>query len=217
VQLARLGDGDRFFVGIDDEHQVRHRAHVLDAAERALELVLLAGELEQLLLGETVMLALKQLLKRLEALDRVGDGAPIGQRAAEPAVIDEVLRTGLCGIGDRLRRLALGADEQDAAALGDDVGDRKQRLMQERDGLGEIDDVDVVTGAVDERRHLRVPAMGLMTEMHAGLEQLAHSDIGQCHWTANSFFRFGRRGTRRTGPKPSHRSERKGRKSLCDA
>ena len=50
--------------------------------------------------------------------------------------------------------------------------------------------MDVVAGAVDERRHLRVPAMGLMTEMNAGFEQLAHSDIGQCHWTANSFFRF---------------------------
>ena len=113
-------------------------------------------------------------------------------------MIDVILRAGLGGIGDRLRRLALGADEQHAAALGDHVGHRKQRLMQERHGLGEIDDVDVVAGAVDVRRHLRVPAMGLVTEMHASLEQLAHSDIGQCHWTANSFFRFGRRGTRKT-------------------
>ena len=117
-------------------------------------------------------------------------------------MIDEVLRAGLGGVGDGLGRLALGADEQHAAALGDDVGHRKQRLMQERHGLGEIDDVDVVAGAVDERRHLRVPAMGLVTEMHAGLEQLAHSDIGQCHWTAYSFFRFGRRGTGRPSLSP---------------
>ena len=74
----------------------------------------------------------EQLLERLEPLDRVGDGPPIGQRAAEPAVIDVILRAGLGGIGDRLRRLPLGADEQHAAAFGDDVGDRKQRLMQER-------------------------------------------------------------------------------------
>jgi len=29
-------------------------------------------------------------------------------------------------------------------------------------------------GAEDEVPHLRVPAMGLMTEMHAGFEQRAH-------------------------------------------
>jgi len=53
--------------------------------------------------------------------------------------------------------------------------------------------------------------MGLVTEMHASLEQLTHSDIRQCHWTADSFFRFGRRGTRKIGPKkPNHRSERMG-------
>ena len=128
-------------------------------------------------------------------------------------MIDVILRAGLRGIGDGLGGLALGADEEHAAAFGDDVGDREQRLMQKRHGLGQIDDVDVVAGAVDERRHLRVPAMGLVTEMHASLKQLAHSDIGQCHWTANSFFRFGRRGTGKIGPKPNHRSERIGMES----
>jgi hypothetical protein len=43
--------------------------------------------------------------------------------------------------------------------------------------------------------------MGLVTKMHASLKQLTHSSIGQCHWTADSFFRFGRRGTRKIGPK----------------
>src|SRR6185503_15319918 len=61
-----------------------------------------AGELEQLLLSETVGLALKHLLERLEALDRVRDGAPISQRAAEPAMIDVILRAGLRGIGHSL-------------------------------------------------------------------------------------------------------------------
>src|SRR6185437_10885730 len=57
MQLAGLGDGDRLLVGVDHEHQIGHCAHVLDAAERALELVLLAGELQQLLLGEAMGLA----------------------------------------------------------------------------------------------------------------------------------------------------------------
>jgi hypothetical protein len=70
------------------------------------------------------------------------------------------------------------------------VGHGEKCLVEQRDGLGEVDDVDVVAGAVDERRHLRVPAVGLMTKMHASLKQLAHRNIRQCHGTAFSFFRF---------------------------
>jgi hypothetical protein len=41
--------------------------------------------------------------------------------------------------------------------------------------------------------------MALVTKMHASLQKLAHSDIGQCHWPACSFFRFCRREVR-NGP-----------------
>ena len=51
VQLAGFLDRDRFLVGVDHEHQVGHAAHVLDAAQRQLQLVALAGQLQQLLLG----------------------------------------------------------------------------------------------------------------------------------------------------------------------
>ena len=57
--------------------------------------------------------------------------------------------TALGRVGDGILRLALGADEQDAAAFGDGVAHRLQRAMQHRHGLGEIDDVDVVAGAED--------------------------------------------------------------------
>ena len=88
--------------------------------------------------------------------------------------------------------------------------------MKQRHRLGQIDDVDVVARPVDERRHLRVPTVGLMTKMHASLEELAHGDIRQCHGTACSFFRFCRRGMMKTGLKPDHRSEREGqRKGLA--
>ena len=106
---------------------------------------------------------------------------PVGQHAAEPAGVDEILRRALGGGRDLIRRLALGADEQHPAALGDGVGDRLQRLMQQRHRLGEIDDVDRVARAVDIGRHLRVPAMRLVAEMRARLEQLAHGEIWQSH------------------------------------
>ena len=66
--------------------------------------------------------------------------------------------------------LPLGADEQDAAALGDGVADGLERAMQHRHGLGQIDDVDVVAGAEDVLAHPRVPAVGLMAEVHASFQ-----------------------------------------------
>jgi hypothetical protein len=50
--------------------------------------------------------------------------------------------------------------------------------MQQRNRLGEIDDVDIVAGAKDKGRHLRVPAMGLMAEVGAGLKEPTHGEIG---------------------------------------
>ena len=49
--------------------------------------------------------------------------------------------------------------------------------MQQRNGLGEIDDVDAIARPVDVALHLGVPAVGLMSEMHACFEELAHSEF----------------------------------------
>jgi hypothetical protein len=67
-------------------------------------------------------------------------------------------------------RGALGADEQHAATGGGDVTDGSKRAIQHRHGLLQIDDVDLVAGAIQERRHARVPAAGMVTKMNAGLE-----------------------------------------------
>ena len=47
-----------------DEHHVGNAAHVADAAERQLELVALAGELQDFLLGQARGVARKLLLER---------------------------------------------------------------------------------------------------------------------------------------------------------
>jgi hypothetical protein len=47
-------------------------------------------------------------------------------------------------------------------------------------GLFEVDDVDLVAMAEDERGHLGVPETGLVAEMNAGLQHLAH---GSAHMT----------------------------------
>ena len=52
IEPARFLDGDGFLVGVDHEQQVGHAAHVLDAAERALQLVALALHGQAFFLGE---------------------------------------------------------------------------------------------------------------------------------------------------------------------
>ena len=72
--------------------------------------------------------------------------------------------------GNGVLRLPLGADEQDAAALGHGIADRLQSAMQHRHRLGQVDDVNVVAGAENVLGHLRVPSMGLMAEVNASFQ-----------------------------------------------
>ena len=96
----------------------------------------------------------------------------------------------LGGGGNRVLCLTLGADEEDTAAIGYRVAHRLQRAMQHGHRLGEIYDVDVVAGSENVFRHLRIPAMGLMAEMDTSLQQLAHGEFGNSHF---SFLRLSRR------------------------
>ena len=91
------------------------------------------------------------------------------------------MRRFLSGLGDGVLGLALGADEQDAAALRDRIADRLQRTVQHRHGERQIDDVNVIAGAEDVLGHLRVPAVGLMAEVNASFQKLAHAEVGQRH------------------------------------
>src|SRR4051812_2036566 len=131
IQPLRFRNRDVFLVGVDHEDQVRQPAHVLDAAQRTVELVALALQRQPLLLGVLRAFAGTQhLFEMTQPLDRAGNRLPVGQRAAEPARIDEILRRTFGGFGDAILRLPLGADEQDAAALGDGIADRLQRAVQ---------------------------------------------------------------------------------------
>src|SRR4029079_11290236 len=62
----------------------------------------------------------------------------------------------------------LGHGVLDERVAGVDVG---QRLLQ-------VDDVDAVALGHDEALHLGVPATGLVPEVNAALEELAHGDDG---------------------------------------
>ena len=73
-------------------------------------------------------------------------------------------------------RLALGADEEDVAAAADRLDDEVVRALEEARRLVEVDDVDAVARAVDERAHLRVPALGLVAEVDARVEERAERE-----------------------------------------
>src|SRR5690606_18915674 len=130
------------------------------------------------LLGEALEGAVGRLLLELhEALDRAAHGLEVGQHAAQPAVADVGHAATLGFLADHVARGALGADEQDAAAVGGKAADEVERVLEQRDGLLEVDDVDLGTLAEDVGSHLRVPEAGLVTEMHASFKHLAHGNV----------------------------------------
>ena len=92
------------------------------------------------------------LVDLFQTVDRLRNGFPVGERAAQPAVVHVVLRALLSGVCDRRSGLTLGANKQNAAALGDGFTDHVQGRVQHRNGLGEVHDVDAIARAVDERR-----------------------------------------------------------------
>src|ERR1700741_600623 len=53
AKLSSFRHRDRFLVGVDHEEDAGQPPHILDAAERTLELVAFAQDLQQLLLGQT--------------------------------------------------------------------------------------------------------------------------------------------------------------------
>src|SRR5207253_10387317 len=99
------------------------------------------------------------------------------EHSAQPAVVDEMLARAARGFSDRILRLALGADEQHLAPMGDGLAHEIEGAREQRHGLRQVDDVDAVPLAEDVRLHLGVPALGLVAEMRSGLKQLLHGNV----------------------------------------
>ena len=177
AELARFADRDLLLVRIDDEDRVGQRAHALQAAQVLLEALALFLEARDFLLGELhVGAVVLHALERAKAIEALLDGAEVGERAAEPAVGHEVHPGALCLFDDDVLRLALGADEQDVTAATDRLDDEVVGALEQARGLVEVDDVDAVARAVDEGAHLRVPALGLVTEVNAGFDERAERE-----------------------------------------
>ena len=68
-----------------------------------------------------------------------------------------------------------------------------ERLVEQFDRLRQIDDVDAVPVTIDVGCHTRVPALCLVTEVNASLEQLTQRKIWKRHIVFLSGLRLGRR------------------------
>ncbi len=173
---------DRYLLvaDVDDEYCIRQRPHVFDPAERALELGLLAIQTQNLLLGQAIEgPVLGHFLDLLEALDRLPDRLEVRQHATEPSMADVRHSAALGLLADCVTRRSLGTNEQEPAAVGDQGLNETARITVQRNRVLEIDNMDVVAGTENVRRHLRVPVPGLVAKMHTGLQHLPHADF--CH------------------------------------
>src|SRR5436309_2111362 len=150
-------------------------------------------------------------MELVEPIDALLDRDEVGEEAAEPALIDEVHPGALGLLGDGFLSLLLGPDEEDLSSVGSEVANEYVRLLDARQRLLEVDDVDPVPLHEDEALHLRVPAARLVPEVDPGLQQLLHGDNG--HVGLPFFLRlrqlaWGRR--RATGAEGEGRSDREG-------
>jgi hypothetical protein len=177
AELVRLGDADVLLLRVEHEDGVGALGEVPHATEVALQLLELAAEDERFLLRHDVELARHlHALVFLHLVDALGDRLEVGEHAAQPTLVD-VRHAALLGEAlDRVLGLLLGADEEDRATLGHEVADERVRRLDAGQGLVQIDDVDAVAVTEDEPLHLGVPATGLVSEVHASFEQLAHRD-----------------------------------------
>jgi hypothetical protein len=109
---------------------------------------------------------------------RVFSSFSLGQHAAEPAVIDKELIGALGLFANGVLGLLLGADKKHLFPVLNGFADEAVGILEVTDGFLQVNDIDSIARAEDVRLHLGVPALGLMTEMDTGLQQLLHGDLG---------------------------------------
>jgi hypothetical protein len=115
-----------------------------------------------------------QDIEAVIALEAAKDGLEVGEEPTEPTLVDVGL-TDATGFGcDRFLCLLLGADKEDSAAAGDGLANELVCRVDVSERLLKVDDVDARTLGQDEALDLRVPALCLVSEVHAAVEHLAN-------------------------------------------
>ena len=181
TQTIGLLNRDRLLVRIDDEQRVRKAIHVPNSAQVLLELLSLALEFRDLLLGTELGLItlFLQFLQVLVPLDAVPDRLEVGQQTSEPAVGNEVHSAALGVLLDRFVSLPLGPDKEYMFTVGPQIVEEVHGLPEELQGSLQVDNMNAVPFAEDVLLHLRIPPTRLVSEMDSRLQQLLYRDRAQ--------------------------------------
>ena len=112
AQASRLTHGILFASCIDHDHRVRQCRHLKNSIKIAAKFCRLAVECSQLLFPHLFVIGgLLDLLNELQAADALADRRQVGERPAQPALINIKLSTGHGCFLDRFLRLLLAADK----------------------------------------------------------------------------------------------------------
>src|ERR1700691_3649002 len=175
---ARFTHCDHFGVRVDHEHGIGKRRHVFDTGEVLQQVLQLAIQARTFLLRKLRHAPVfGHCLQQLESLDRLLQGGPVGERAAEPAVVHVEHPAALGFFRDRFLSLAFRSQEQDALALSRLFGYVACSLTEQLEGLLQVNNVDSVALSENVFLHLRIPASSLVAKMNAGLQKLLHRNF----------------------------------------
>ena len=119
IQLVGFVHGDRFAARIDHEHDGRQLIHIAQTAQAPFQLdEFLLQQLPLFFRHAGPGVFLVHFLEFFKRVDALFNGDHVGQRAAQPTIVD-VVTTGPFGLfGDDVGRLFLRTDENHLAALG---------------------------------------------------------------------------------------------------
>ena len=173
-------DGGGFAHHVHHEEQFWRAGHLAHAAQQTFQALDHTGEDQGFLLGNAAKIAaVAHALQALQLVDALADGAPVGQHAAQPAGRDVRHRAARGLELDGLLSLALGAQEQYRAAIGDDIAHHNISLVHGLGGFLQVNDVDAVAFGEDIGLHRGVPLVRAVTKVNARFEQSLHGD--NCH------------------------------------
>src|SRR5438876_320111 len=185
---VRINDGDHWnakasrlihcvllAICIDHHQSVWQLRHLDYPVEVAPELCRLAIKRSQFLFSHfLVFRRLFDLFDVFQSPDALANSREVGQRAAEPALIYIKLAASHCGLFYRFLRLLLTTDKQNFAAATRDFLEKFRGPPKLQDGLIQIDDINLVALFEDERLHLRIPTLRLVSKMNASFQQFRY-------------------------------------------
>ena len=178
TQAPGFGDTDIFSANVDNEDGLGYLGHIPHAGEILFQTVQCIAEPNALFLGQHPEITLVSLLLKFEHVGNTSlDRLEVGHRATQPALVDVHHAAPFSFALNHLLRLALGANEEDFAALGHQINHLLVDIVNHAQGLLKVDDVDAVSLGEDVPFHRGVPAPGLMPEMDSRLEKGFHGEV----------------------------------------